>query len=128
MLGGEGWLTDPELIMSRIYMHVFLTDHSQSNIYQGNIISIQYILSNSGDDPVDISSNIQAGLKAIYSKYYENVDVSFEQLPSDSYGLSEAIMVFGLSVKGELDGVIYTLDKVLQTDKSSSVRKFKELG
>lgn len=124
ILGGEGWLKDPNLIMDRLYMHVFLTDHSQSNIYQGDVVSLQYILSLYGDDELSITTAVQKSLKSLYNKYFKNVSVGFKSIDPSAVGEPESILVFSLSITGDLDGKSYELSKIIKADKSATMKRF----
>lgn len=124
VLGGQGFLTDPNTIMSRLYMSIFLTDHSQSNIYQGKVVSIQYILAEHGDDEVAISNAVQKAVTEVYSRYFTGVTVGFKPIASTTLGISESALAFTLDVSGDMNGVTYDLSKIIKTDSSGTMRKF----
>ena len=127
VLGGEGYLTDPDLIMSKVYQEMFLTDYSQSNIFQGDVFSVQYVLSQHGDNVTAIIGSMEKGIKNLFSKYFTGVTVRFQSIPPNTAGQDESSLVFGLEISGDLDGKSYSLSKSLMADNSGSTRTFKEL-
>jgi len=121
MLSGEGWLQDPTLIMTRLFSHMFLTDHSQSNVYRGNVTSLQYVLSQHGQNPTELTSEVEKAVKLYYSRYFSNVDVSFTLNDGASEG---AKMAFDLHISGSWEGQRYDLQHLLQADNSTGTLQF----
>jgi len=121
MLSGEGWLQDPTIIMTRLFSHMFLTDYSQSNTYRGNVTSLQYILSQHGQDSTELTSAVEKAVKIYYSRYFSNVDVSFRLNETASDG---AKMAFDLHISGSWEGERYDLQRTLQADNSTGTLQF----
>lgn len=123
MLSGEGWQKDPELIMARLFVHMFLTDHSQSNIYQGHVTSLQYIISEHGDDVPSLKSAVTSAVQTYYQRFFSNVTVQFDLSKSDDEDKSSK-MAFDIFITGTYDGVVYTLSRAMRVDNSTGVKRF----
>lgn len=63
VLGPAGWVSEPNGILTRMFTTFIANDYSQSNIYQGSVISLPWILNNNQDDNVAITELTQKQLK-----------------------------------------------------------------
>jgi hypothetical protein len=124
VLGGEGWLTDGELIMNKLFIHMFLTDHSQSNIYQGSVTSLQYILAEHGNDIPELVSAVSDAVTRYYRRYFQDVVVNFKSIATDDDDTAAAD--YTLYISGSLNGTTYDLSKTLQVDNTQGVSRFIE--
>lgn len=123
LLGSEGFSQDPDIIMARLLQHAFLSDYSQSNIYAGSVTSIQYIISEHAQDPLALSVAMRKALLQYYSRYMEDVSVTFEQ--SDFFDpTDEAQMQFNLGVTGYMNNSRYELNRTLQVDSTQGTSSF----
>ena len=125
MLSGEGWQKDPDMIMSKLFIHIFLTDYSQSNIYQGKVTSLQYILAEYGDDVPKLTREVTEAVKTYYRNYFDSADVEFELSQQDDPDVS-AKMIFDIRITTTLNGKTYDLNRTMQIDNSSGSKRFME--
>lgn len=122
VLGGENWLADPELIMNKLFVHMFLTDYSQSNIYQGSVTSLQYILAEYGDDVPKLTNAVTNAITKYYGNYFDGADVTFKLVDGDT-GTSGK-MSFNLQITAVMNGKTYDLNRTLQVDNTDGVKRF----
>lgn len=121
VLGSEGWLKDPEQTMVRLFTDMFLTDYSQSNIYHGQVASLQYYLTTLNGDPIAITEAVERMLNRYYGRYFDSVTALFKH--DDSI---ETELAFDLSVEAYRDGVRYDLSRRVITDNSTGTKRFIE--
>ena len=121
VLGSEGWLQDPNRIMTRLFTDMFLTDFSQSNIYYGQVMSLQYYLTTIGADPLQLTTAVEDAMSRYYSRFFKAPRCSFTHVRDEG---SE--MVFDVMVEGYKDGIRYDLNRRLLTDTSTGTRRFIE--
>ena len=121
VLGSEGWLRDPEQIMTRLFTDMFLTDHSQSNIYMGQVMSLQYYLTTLGSDPHQLTMAVEEAMTRYYSHYFKGVQCEFKHSATNG---SE--MTFDVRVEGSYNGIKYNLSRQMMTDSSTGTQRFVE--
>lgn len=123
MLSGEGWLTDPQLTLNRLYAHMFLSDHAQTNVFAGKVTSLQYLIALYGHSPSELSTQVARAVKTYVGRYFDNVECTFElneDLSSESYG------VYDFQMGGSRDGQYYDLSRTLKADTSTGTLQFIE--
>ncbi len=125
MLSGEGWLKDPASMMNKLFIHCYMTDYSQSNIYNGYVTSLQYILAKHGDRVAELSNDIKQSLTDYYGRYFSQVTVDFSLSKQDDPDKSGK-MIFDLHISGKYGDTYYDLNKTLAVDNSSGTLRFME--
>ena len=122
MLSGEGWLQDPKLIMNRLFQHMYLTDHSQSNVYRGNVTSLQYLLAKHGHAAAGLTVAVESAVKTYYGRYFDNVQCTFNRNDTES---SDSTLVFDLYISGSWKGTHYDLNRTIKADNSTGTLRFE---
>ena len=98
-LSTQGWLDetkDPTTITSKLLSYFVVADHSQSNVYQGNISSLPYLMATYGHDDQSFRRQIESTLATLLGRYFDNVtvtastyeEVDENQKPNGRYGVS----------------------------------------
>jgi hypothetical protein len=82
---------------------------------------LQYVLSQHGQNPTELTSEVEKAVKLYYSRYFSNVDVSFTLNDGASEG---AKMAFDLHISGSWEGQRYDLQRLLQADNSTGTLQF----
>jgi len=80
-LSVDGFITNNDEIMLRLFEHFKASDKSQSNFYNG-VASLKYII-NQYNEADDIKRIISSTLTTMYSKYFASVDVSTNAVITD---------------------------------------------
>ena len=123
MLSSEGWVKNPATQMVKLYNHAFLSDHSQSNIYAGSIMSMQHILANEFTNKIELVTAIEENLERYYRSYFDEANVVFK-LDNDT--TDSAVLSFSLQITAQKDGKRYDLAKELSVDTTSPTLRFIE--
>jgi hypothetical protein len=76
VLGTTGWTTSLAEKADKLMSHFFETDVYQSNLYAGNVVSIQYLIEQWNHDPNTLSTNVRQSLEAYLRRYYPNAVVN----------------------------------------------------
>lgn len=121
VLGSEGWLKDPEQTMVRLFTDMFITDYSQSNIFHGQVASLQYYLTTLNGDPIAITEAVERMITSYYGRYFDTVSCSFKH--DDSL---ETELAFDLSIEAYRAGTRYDLARRVVTDSSTGTQRFME--
>lgn len=70
----DGWIDNKHLQIRKIWEYFMTSEYSQTNTFIGDICSLKYILATSIPE-VNLVSNVEAALRRMYSKYFDNVNV-----------------------------------------------------
>jgi hypothetical protein len=125
ILGSEGWVTDPNLIMTRALAHAYESDYSQSTVGRGNITSIQYVISLWPNNTIRLSAEMENMLKDYFSRWFTDVEVTFRET-DDSKATDNPKMIFKLEVSGYRNDLRHDLSRILMIDTTSGTSAFKE--
>jgi hypothetical protein len=126
VLGGEGWTSDPATIMNKIFMHTFLTDYSQSNIYSGHVASLAYLISEYAKNIPRFIDEVERMYERLYKRYFSDVYVNFTQVEDPETGPESAAVPYLLEITASRDGITYDLSKTLRINFNSGVAKFMD--
>ena len=126
VLGPEGILETPETILVKLFQQCFASDYSQSNLYFGNVFSMQYALSLAPNDLKETINHIQVGMTRYLSNYFESVEVKVSEVDEESIGSKQTLQIdivvvqegkqyslgtaFRQSLDGQLDYFINSLN------------------
>ena len=114
-LDSAGWTNDPATILDKAFSYFVISDHSQSDMYFGNISSLPYQLYQAGNDLELLSVDLQTELATYLKRYFDDVSVQIEIKQNLKDQLYRMRLFVGVNVKGSE----YTLDKILTYDNSS---------
>lgn len=70
MFSTTGWTTSLNEKADGILSHFFEADAYQSNLYAGNVSSLQALVQQYNQSPVDLVTNIRATLEKYLTRYY----------------------------------------------------------
>lgn len=84
-LSVEGWTSNKNAQMGKLFEYFLASEYSQSNTFYGGISSLKYILANH-NEPFDISEEIKKSLIKLYENYYDtiSVDVKVDEETSET--------------------------------------------
>lgn len=79
ILGPEGWVRQPQEILSKAFLHILGSDKSQSNIFYGSVTSLQAIYAESrrGNETVDA---LRTKLTEYYMNFFDVVEVEVNDI------------------------------------------------
>lgn len=84
-LSSEGWVTTPIRKLDRALTYALTTDALQSNIYRGNLTSLQAIIQETLDDEQALQSKANNKLNDYFSRIFDiaHVQVIVEEFPAE---------------------------------------------
>lgn len=85
-LDTRGVLQDPNQKLEQILLHLLATESLQSNIFRDQVVSIPRIVQQYGNNPIELSSNLENMLDIVYGHFFENVVVEVTVNDSDEAG------------------------------------------
>lgn len=100
-LGSRGWVDDPDTLIDQLFANMLTTDFSQSQLYSGNLTSLQYLVKTSGHDPQVFCTDLQETLERYLGRYFDLV-----QAKVTSYYLDKDINDGPYGVRIEVTAVI----------------------
>ena len=106
-LNGNGWVTDPTILLNTLFAQCLVADYSQSTIYDGTITSIPYLVATYQDNPLVMATKLEEALTLYYSRYFVQVTVlvTYSDVPDILYPLYISIDVI-------VGGITYSLANV----------------
>lgn len=110
-LTAEGYVREPNRMVDRLLANAFASDASQSNTAHGNIISIQAIIAECGQDMSLLQRTMQGSLQSLFGRYFDTAEIRVEIKPisdSEPYRMNIEVQS-GLT----LDGKRYNLARAL---------------
>lgn len=113
MLSSEGWVTDPNTLMTRLFSHMFLTDEAQSNNYLG-VLSLQYITLTYGDNIGLFIEKATTAIRSYYERYFDSAEVEINLYEDEGSKQSYTIMINAVK-----DGQRVDLSTRLNVDNST---------
>lgn len=77
-LSEVGFISNKNLIMSKLFGYFMASEYSQSNTFYGSICSLKYLIAEN-TDPSSLATAIENTLTGMYSKYFDKVTVQVDQ-------------------------------------------------
>lgn len=85
-LSGNGWITDPTIMLKTLLTNCLVSDYSQSNIYNGTITSFQYIVARFQHKENELVNELETHLKNYIQKFFiiSNISVTVSDRVTDN--------------------------------------------
>lgn len=74
-LSPQGWLSSPAEKIDRLLSYYFLTHASQSNLFQGSLVSLPKQVQQYGHDPDTLREEIRETLQSYLQPYFDSASV-----------------------------------------------------
>ena len=115
-LSVDGFTTNKQLMMTKLFEYFKSSDYSQSNLFLGNVQSLKYIIS-IAKDSTELKELTEQALTNLYSSYYPKVavdatidetannisvtaDITCQDDLGNSYKLSQLVRVIDNNIVG----------------------------
>ena len=87
-LSDRGWVRSAQEKLDFVIAHFFEAENNQSYIYHGNVVSLQSLIHDSGQDMLGLAISIRTQLERILNRYFEAAlaEVSTVDYNGDSSG------------------------------------------
>ena len=108
-LSVNGFTTDSDSIMVKLYEYFLTSEYSQSNTFYGEIASLKYILqSNTGLEDVKVA--IKQTLTKMYSRYFKTVNV----IVNINESVNSTVYIVNITTVDQ-DGITSVLDNSVRS-------------
>jgi len=115
VLGLDGFESDGQAIMLKLYEYFRSSDHSQSNTFMGGISSMKYIVAES-DRADTLKRLLEEELDTMYTPYFDSLVIDVQVTDLDN-GMSATIDISGVDQFGKS----CTLSSSVQTQNNNIV-------
>lgn len=124
-LTAKGWLMDGDVAerLDAALANVFVADKSQSVTYN-NIVSVQWIISEHGDNKLDLQATLQATLTSFLNAKFDSAEVTIEIKEADNSSQWDILM----SGYVTNNGAKASISKLLQVKNGVLVHTFDTLN
>lgn len=124
-LSEDGWVDADGRQAEYLFSHVFLSDYSQTYIYDDQVTSLAWIIAMHDGDPLMISNTTQSRLETYFSRHFNNVVVETSIVTDPDDGNKYTLRIY-LSFTGK-DGVDYSLARLAFVE-NSLIKKVTDLS
>lgn len=107
----DGWVLSEAKQADYLLSHFFLSDYSQSYIYNNEVSSFSWIVAQHDGDPVMMSINLKSTLERYFLKYFNEVDLEITN-EKDPYNDNKVILKIYMQFTGK-DNKTYNLGKLV---------------
>lgn len=123
-LGSMGWVTDPLKTIELIFMHSLVADRSQSNVYDGVVVSVPWIIARYQQTPLRLTEELTSAYKAIFGRYFSSVN------PKVKYKDIENVNKYELFVSVDVvrEGKTYSLARIFDLENGKLMRLLSEIN
>lgn len=77
-LSSDGFITNKNMQMARLFSYFMAADYSQSTFFKDKVQSLKYLLAKY-NKPASAANAIRASLAALYTNYFDKVNVYVDQ-------------------------------------------------
>lgn len=70
-----GYISDPSLIIDRVFRYFFVANYSQTNVHYGNIKSLPWLIARYPEDYFSLQREIKDALTSMLYGYFDNVEI-----------------------------------------------------
>lgn len=114
-LSTEGVVKEPLRLIDRLLAYAITTDALQSNLYRGNLTSIQAIIQDNQGDMEGLQRNLETKLRRYFGRFFDDVEasVTIESFKEENGG--KLLLRFGVRVVS--DGIGYEVERMANFEK-----------
>ena len=108
----DGWTKTSVKVADYLFSHFFLSDYSQTAVFNGKVASFAWILQRNQSDISSIMSVTQETLSQYFSKQFDEVEVEVYEIPNEE-SINDHKLTLFLSFKDK-DGVSHSLERIIK--------------
>lgn len=113
-LSEDGWVSTDGRQGAILFSHIFLSDYSQTYVYDGEVTSLAWMVATCQGDTSKLNSLAKSTLERYFGRYFAEVVVETKTDPDPNNPSKYGLTIY-LSYTGK-DGVRYNLGKMAQVD------------
>lgn len=114
-LSTAGWVDDVVTMGAKLVDYFLVSEHSQSQLYRGDITSMTYLVQQYGSEPDALADHTRSQLYNYLNRYFDEV-----QINTDADNLDSATGRYNLRIDAMLtkDGKQHSLGRLLEIGES----------
>lgn len=121
-LSASGWVGNISEKLDKLIGYFFISDFSQSQLYNGSIASLPYIIKTCAEDRSRLRSTTNKTLTNLLRPYFDSVQIDVQVLNDDPTDPGKVNLRVDATVTQ--DGTIYSVGKEIQTINGKVVAIF----
>ena len=116
VLSSAGWITDTSGKIDALLAHFFESMKSQTLVYGPNVSSLQFLLQQYGNNPNELTQNLERTLETYLGRYY---DLAMVSVTNDAT-INNTNSVYGLKLYCSIteNGQTYSVGNLLKVSNS----------
>lgn len=118
-LTSKGWVADAESKADALLSYYFTSQYSQSNLFAGNISSLQYMIQQWGNNPSALQNKLSQALQTYLGRYFDNAAVDVTVL--DPTSQQDARLTVRVDAMVTQNGENYSLGRLVSFLNSTIV-------
>ena len=115
----DGFLDNPQLMLTKLYEYFLSSDYSQSVSFFGNISSLRYIVRKYNEDIDILKMEISDALNVMIGRYWSDYEVTVNIV---NYNPDRLSFVIKTEIVVTVNGVRYSLTEDTSVEKSTLVK------
>lgn len=116
----SGFVTSEKAIMKQLFINMFFTNKSQSNMFRDSIISIPMILAEQQRDMATTIRTLTTEIRNYYLRFFDDVEVNITERPADLTNPNGPKVILDLSISTHKDGAGYDLHSAILAEATKS--------
>lgn len=121
-LDTNGWIIDPASRLVAVFNTYYTTSYSQSVEHYGTLKSLPATIARNPRDRRLLGSNVTEDLNALFSAYFDSVDVNVTTEELKTNGVTNGIINIIVSVSVQEGAGVYKLAKVLSVENNKIIQ------
>lgn len=121
-LSTDGFISNPKMIMTKLFQYYLSCDHYQSTPFKGTNRSLRYTMSKFDNDTNRLIREIENDLTAVFIPYFSNLAVSVNLVNDKLSGMQ----IIKINVKGDSNNLTYSLERDVKLT-NGDITGFEEL-
>lgn len=119
-LTSKGWVDDPESKADALLSYYFTNQHSQSTLFEGGVISLQWQLQQWGNDPVRLQSKMETAFQSYLADHFDQAAV--DVVIVDPTSVEDNRITVQINALVTQDGKSYSLGRLVSFLNSTIVK------
>lgn len=111
-LDTDGWVNTTVKVADYLISHFFLSDYSQTHVFDGKVASFSWILQHYQSDITGIISETQSTLQKYFSSQFNEVEVEVREKEDPSSINNHPLTIYLGFI--DQDGVEHTLERIIK--------------
>jgi hypothetical protein len=116
----KGWVTDAAGKADLLLSYAFTSQYSQTSLYPGQVTSLQFMVQQWGNSPMQIQNLMSQAFEIYFTRYYDRALVAITVI--DPTSLVDGRLTVQLNAEVTQDGVTYSVGRLVSFLNSTIVR------